>query len=46
MSQIFISFMSAIETACGELRVTIRNYNKDGITVIQLRIAVKTSSQM
>jgi hypothetical protein len=38
--------MSDIKMALGELRITIYNYNEDAITVIQLRIAVKTVSQM
>jgi len=38
--------MSATKTAFEELRVTIRNANKDAIAVIQLRIAVKAASQM
>jgi hypothetical protein len=38
--------MSGIKTAYGEMRIAIRNSKKDAITVIQLRNAVKTASQM
>jgi hypothetical protein len=44
--QILISCVSGMKTAYGELRVTTRNSNKDVVAVIQLRIAVKTASQM
>jgi hypothetical protein len=38
--------MSGMKTTYAELRIIIRNCNKDAIAVIELRIAVKTASQM
>ena len=46
MLQILISCMSGIKMTYGELKINIPNSNKVAIAVIELRIAVKTASQM